>query len=302
MNKLLHELLRDAAISDDSDGGIIYGNDYAVSYKTNEECNSLADEIERCYTPNPRFEDGEPVSKGCEVDGGTVDFWTVWSNGSWELYDADGDVLQCGEADDRVEPRPAIMSADGKVLDEGMTVWVTPEHRGDCGRDTSRLGFKAGLYGYSFGDAAEVRNVVRTDRIILSTDDRAWCPASWLTTEPVVLDADGVEFKVGETVWHVDSGEEYVVVALPELGCYQFITVEEKLNPGYRTQLNRCKLTHREPDSIERIMDDAKKNPYAYYNDHIGHNAQLQDEDTVIQLFAKHLIKRTEVVTMKRVD
>ncbi len=60
------------------------------------------------------------------------------------------------------------------------------------------------------------------------------------------LDADGVEVKVGDTVWRITDGLEVVVTGLERVGF-----VDQKglcLNP-------KC-YTHREPDSLEKLRDD----------------------------------------------
>lgn len=106
-DKLLHELLRDA-------GGNCSNTVKAVgldckSMKKCEECydmlrKALADEIERQYVPVPRFPDGTRVEMGCKVEGGTVEGWCVWDDGSFDLYNDEGDTIHEGKPGDFAKP------------------------------------------------------------------------------------------------------------------------------------------------------------------------------------------------------
>lgn len=51
-----------------------------------------------------------------------------------------------------------------------------------------------------------------------------------------------------------------------------------------------------EPDTLERINDDASMNPREYYNEHIGHDAELKDDEHVITAFVRDLLKRQREV------
>lgn len=81
-------------------------------------------------------------------------------------------------------------------------------------------------------------------------------------TAPKVLDADGVEIKMGDTVWH-HSGFAHGVVTSIDAGslmgtvCY--------FN-GYAEFRDAAKdLTHTRPDSWERLEEDASKEPCLYF-------------------------------------
>lgn len=68
MKKLLHERLREVGKNEVCTWPILFsvtGTDDAL-YST--FANDLADEIEKYYIPRPRFEDGEPVQFGDEVE------------------------------------------------------------------------------------------------------------------------------------------------------------------------------------------------------------------------------------------
>lgn len=72
--------------------------------------------------------------------------------------------------------------------------------------------------------------------------------------EPKVLDADGVEIKVGDKVWDLDSGEKLTVVefANREHGLIQCSHADD----GDCDDFNAYRLTHREPDSLEKLRND----------------------------------------------
>ena len=60
-----------------------------------------------------------------------------------------------------------------------------------------------------------------------------------------VLDADGAEIRVGDTVYDVDTGEKMWVCALPEQGAYQCVKL--RLANGMFKTLDPYRLTHRGP-------------------------------------------------------
>lgn len=74
--------------------------------------------------------------------------------------------------------------------------------------------------------------------------------------EPKVLDADGVEIKVGDTVWHKEMGIRFLVTKLPTPDYYSSVEVKTTEHPIYTTGYDPNLLTHREPDSLEKLRDD----------------------------------------------
>lgn len=73
---------------------------------------------------------------------------------------------------------------------------------------------------------------------------------------PKVLDADGVEIKVGDTVWHV-YGSEWLVEELNRYGVRCF-------DGAKRRTFSPTFLTHTRPDSWERLEKDAEKGNCEY--------------------------------------
>ena len=73
---------------------------------------------------------------------------------------------------------------------------------------------------------------------------------------PKVLDADGVEIKVGDTVWH-HSGFAHGVVTSIDAG--SFMGTVRYVNEGVEFRDAAKDLTHARPDSWERLEEDAVK-------------------------------------------
>lgn len=140
-------------------------------------CKLMADEIESYYIPRPRFEDGEPVQFGDEVEGcnGRVETIIIFDDGSGVIY--------------------------------GRNDYEMPEEYGGAEFDEDGL----------------------------------------QRPSPKVLDADGVEIKEGETIWHIQSGEKFMVHTVQSDGCV-FSVNDIYLEPKA--------MTHKEPDSLQKLRDD----------------------------------------------
>lgn len=69
---------------------------------------------------------------------------------------------------------------------------------------------------------------------------------------PKVLDADGVEIKVGDTVWDRFNGLKYTITDLCADCAY--VKVEDSI--GYCGDVMPERLTHKEPDSVMRVADE----------------------------------------------
>lgn len=77
--------------------------------------------------------------------------------------------------------------------------------------------------------------------------------------EPRVLDADGVPIKVGDTVWNVFDYQKRTVIGL------RGGKARTESRPGIEFFEAGYELTHREPDTQERIDEDAIKAMEAYW-------------------------------------
>lgn len=154
--------------------------------------------LDRWFISRPRLEDGEPVQFGDEIEvvcdiskaKGIVLMMGTTNSSSWKFALADGDsfvtVIYDSENDKIRRPALKVLDADGMEIKVGDTVWVTTEHARDCGKGRSQLGGEAGLSGYVYGAAAAVKSIESAGKIMLAgygECTRAWCPASWLTTQ-----------------------------------------------------------------------------------------------------------------------
>ena len=89
------------------------------------------------------------------------------------------------------------------------------------------------------------------DRVYMDYGERVMRPT------PKVLDADGVEIKAGDTVWHED-GSEQLVEEMNRYGVRCFDGDKRRtFDPKY--------LTHTRPDSWERLEEDAAKGDCDYF-------------------------------------
>lgn len=72
---------------------------------------------------------------------------------------------------------------------------------------------------------------------------------------PKVLDADGVEIKVGDTVWHAYTGDKATVV---DISNETEFCVAIDYNEGYIMHYTGEAITHKESDSFEKLRDDMR--------------------------------------------
>lgn len=84
-----------------------------------------------------------------------------------------------------------------------------------------------------------------------------------VTHRAPVLAADGRPLREGETVWHVKTGREYVVVE-PSYGKTVVVRLA-KYDDAEGEQHAPDQLTHERPDSWERLEEDAGKEACEYF-------------------------------------
>ena len=89
------------------------------------------------------------------------------------------------------------------------------------------------------------------DRVYMDYGERLKRPA------PKVLDADGVEIKFGDTVWH-HSGFAHGVVTSIDVG--SLMGTVRYVNGGVEFRDAAKDLTHTRPDSWKRLEEDAEFN------------------------------------------
>lgn len=111
---------------------------------------------------------------------------------------------------------------------------------------------------------------------------------------PKVLDADGVEIKVGDTVWVDDVSESCEVVKVEN------VIVQVQYADGDTFECCSFDLTHKQPDSFERLEEDATMSPWSYCYKH-GLVVDRSDGEsiTTTEAFAIDLVRRAKKLAEK---
>lgn len=110
---------------------------------------------------------------------------------------------------------------------------------------------------------------------------------------PKVLDADGVPIEVGDTVW-CDDGDEPLRVTLIHTSGYRSVSLEG--NGGEYYSLDPERLTHKRPDSWERLEEDARKGSMCYARDILGINVRKTTTSEDNEAFARDLVRRAKAL------
>lgn len=111
-------------------------------------------------------------------------------------------------------------------------------------------------------------------------------------------DCDGVPIEVGDTIWVVSEDGSSVydcsVVVVNTDGANGLVRVREKPENGWSAFLFPSKLTHREPDSWEKLEEDASVGAQDYCVNWLGIDIRktlASDDD---EAFAKDIIRRAK--------
>lgn len=242
MKKLLHERLRE--VNRLQKVGLI-NDGYAALY--DHEAKALADEIERYYIPRPRFESGEPIdwNEGENIDwietrfGEDIDLqWTinaVSKEGVPLAYAArSNEIRAIAKMKDGfvVRKQPKVYDADGVEINIGDKLWNL---------DTGSYGIIDSIDSTSCDkEKVFVRGVNENGDQVFNK-----CPEKLTHKEPL-LDADGVPIKVGDTVWRKEL--KCKVIGIKNSVCVQSMN-------GGTFWIEPTKLTHKEPDSLEKVIE-----------------------------------------------
>lgn len=272
MEKLLHERLREYGESGTRIGHssplVQALEHYQLTPRLDsvygESCffRKLADEIERCYAPLPRYEGGTPISKGCEAEGGIVSGWCIWDDGAFSLNNDEGEVIQEGDPGEFVKrPTPKVLDADGVPYKNGDTVYDIEA----CQQGNTYWGKPLTVVGFS-----ETHVTVYQD----GHGTNMTKPTDCFTHERPVFDANGERICKGDACWYTDRlltkrfrGDKVTVKGIYENG----ITVYNETRGFSQYELSPESLTHREPDSLEKLQDLIS----AIDNVHGGSNTEL---------------------------
>lgn len=220
--------------------------------------------IDRYYLPRPLFEDGEPVYIGAEIDDrkrGKLEVSRIcYTDGGFYFNNSRGSngrkmkgiTYKYGERVGR--PKQPVLDADGVPIEEGDTMYGT-------GREQHRYTVQV---PYSVNEELGERFLVQCyDHY---DGNIVWCDPLMLTHEEPVICADGSRIIVGDKVWW-DKGDfnPYTVKSLhPDNVLTSHVEIEA--SDGAQSYcVHPSHLTHREPDTQERIDRDALKDMYEYW-------------------------------------
>lgn len=216
MKKLLHERLREWVESDPA------GNKLMFSSDRKELFTRFADEIERYYIPREEYDQ----LKETKTDGAHY-IMKAWADERGCPMKKKETITQW--LDRYYIPRPRFEDGEpvnpGDETDRG-TAWV--------------------IAVFNDGDW----HVHTIDGTILMSEDYG---SVLKRPSPKVLDADGVEIKVGETVWD-KHGDQWTVEAIVDKDSVYVMD-----DCGVSNCFTRNFITHKEPDSLEKLRDDMHK-------------------------------------------
>lgn len=197
----------------------------------------------------PRYEDGEPVMIGDGVDGlgGEIievyiaeNAAAIWNNFANHMHLSPGERVK--------RPAPEVLDADGVPIKVDDTVWH---------EDGSEL------HVIGFGGAQDGETMLVVEYVAGPTK---WGEVRCLSVThtrpaPKVLDADGVEIHVGDTVYDV-RGERFTVTDIEGglLGLSQDGFIIGSWMPADQFSISLR-------DSWERLEEDAAKYPCLYAED-----------------------------------
>lgn len=224
----------------------------------------------------PRFETGDPVKLGDSVededgDKAEVAYITFHEDhvelGLFNGVETYPVVIDHG---DRVKrPAPEVLDADGVEIRAGDTVY-------------DMVGDKHVVKG--FGKQGDVLLEFHNDESL------GWRPSNFTHRAPV-LAADGLELRVGETVYDTEDrhGYPHTVVSTELDGLKHVKTTCEEPKPA-SVSIHPSRLTHERPDNWERWRSDFKKCARGYAQDAFhGLDGSIEQELDALILRAKKL-------------
>lgn len=153
---------------------------YGYPSRKNE---TLAEWLERCFIPRPRFEDGEVVGVREYED---IQGYCVYDDGEFFVTTPNRSIDYA--AGERVErPAPEALGADGKPIVEGETVWLDEAHSrcaGSCGFEDGNKYSLCGIERQEMLTVEDAHIEVDGREYVRVCTCGAWCHASWLTHTP----------------------------------------------------------------------------------------------------------------------
>lgn len=90
----------------------------------------------------------------------------------------------------------------------------------------------------------------------------SYAPGERVKRHIEMLDADGDPIKVGDVVWGVKSGCKYEVIEVPDAHLFSTVDIRN-VETGSTGGIYAGLLTHKEPDSLEKLRDDIRNSNHA---------------------------------------
>ena len=247
----------------------------------------LSEKERRILDMWPRYEDGEPVMIGDEVDGlgGEIievyiaeNAAAIWNNFANHMHLSPGERVK--------RPAPEVLDADGMEIKVGDRI-----------------------YSIETGNSYTVRSINGSGTIEFNGfNDKGWSPKYFTHMQPT-FDADGVLIKVGDTVWH-HSGFAHGVVTSIDAG--SLMGTVRYVNGGVEFRDAAKDLTHACPDSWERLEEDAVKVVCEYagavpdeFGDYDCDTCRLFDARGKLiceQLMTREIVRRAKALAGVEVD
>ena len=191
---------------------------------------AMGEALDRRLMPDgmewPRFEDGEPVRIGDAFAYGDETFYVDsiellrWE---FHLWATNGTVVTGSNGERCERPAPKVLDADGVEVEVGDAVWWVHNKTGNFRIIRIEQDGKCAIHD---DDADEPCGMT--------------VPSTELTHKRPVIDADGVEIRVGDRLYDTDTGCGRTVRAVNDNGTVEFEGYEDR---GWFVWF----LTHRAP-------------------------------------------------------
>lgn len=171
-------------------------------------------------------------------------------------------------------------------FEDGEYVWFGDRVYELCGK----------VYGVCLDDDAISLRTAYMDHMPLDFGERV------KRLEPEVLDADGVEIKVGDSMYVANNGDgPYIVCDIEESIDRIELFWHENRNERLFIPANR--LTHARPDSWERLEEDASKDACMYFGTKYFNCGEcLADGANCLGRMKSDLIRRAKALAGVEVD
>ena len=237
MEKMLHERLRKYAEDSRIECVVINGKNETLF---RDEAEDIANEIERDYIPKSDHE--KALNAMVEAQSGVNEPGYRSAHYVMETY----------------AKSKGMPFEDGDCITDWINRWFVPRPRYEDGEPV-----RFGDDGIDWGDSSSYSaNAITFEGQALALGTRRIHARAKMTDDglvkrkpPKVLDADGVSINIGDTVWPIESPAMQMTVESSQIICGQEIIVNCS-SEGEIYTFNASELTHRFPDSLEKLRDD----------------------------------------------